>query len=79
MNSSSTVSPHSHRELSSDCNTLELTNGKATSLMGLADNEISTNSYLSNQLFLRIIFKLFNPCPFSLMVSIIIAVTVVKS
>jgi len=32
-----TVAP-ARRELSSDCNTLELTNGKATSLMGLADN-----------------------------------------
>jgi hypothetical protein len=52
-----------------------LANGKATSLMGLADNEISTNSYLSNNLLLRILFKLLNPCPLSLMVSTIIAYT----
>lgn len=44
--------------------------------MGLADNEISTNSYLSDQLFLRILFKLFNPCPLSLMLSILLAITI---
>jgi len=47
--------------------------------LGLADNEISTNSYLSNQLFLRILFKLLNPCPLSLIVSIVIAVTISNS
>lgn len=79
MNTSPTVTSVQPRELSSDCNTLELTIGKATSLMGLADNEISTNSYLSDQLILRILFKLLNPCPMSLMISIVIAITVANS
>jgi threonine/homoserine/homoserine lactone efflux protein len=61
------------RELSLECNTLELTNGKATSLMGLADNEISTNSYLSNNVLLRLLFKLLNPCPLSLIGTILTA------
>ena len=75
MKASATVKEDPPRELSSDCNTLELNNGKGTSLLGLADNEISTNSYLSNQLLLRILFKLLNPCPLSLIVSILVALT----
>ena len=79
MEASPTAKEQSRRELSSDCNTLEFNNGKATSLMGLADNEISTNSYLSNHLFLRILFKLLNPCPLSLVAGILVAVTVSHS
>jgi hypothetical protein len=79
MEPESTVNKSAKRELSSDCNTLELTNGKATSLLGLSDNEISTNSYLSNNVVLRLLFKLLNPCPLSLIITIAIAAILPRS
>jgi hypothetical protein len=69
----------STRELSSDCNSIELNNGKATSLLGLADNYISTNVYLSNDLFMRPLFRMINLCPISLAISIFVAITISDS
>jgi len=71
MQSQPTTGSSVRRELSSDCNTLELSQGKATSLMGLADNDISTNSFLSDSLFIRLLFKMLSPCPLSLICTII--------
>ena len=76
MNQEPTVKMGSSRELSSDCNSIELNNGKATSLLGLADNYISTNAYLSNDLFMRPLFRMINLCPISLAISILVAVTI---
>jgi hypothetical protein len=47
--------------------------------MGLEVNEINTNSYLSNSLLIRLLFKLFNPCPLSLIVSILITTAIPNS
>lgn len=71
--------PTTRRELASDCNALELSNGKAISLVGLSDNEINTNSYLSNNVLLRLLFKLLNPCPLSLIIASIVVALVPES
>lgn len=79
MSAEPTIKVPSSRELSSDCNSIELNNGKATSLLGLADNYISTNAYLSNDLFMRPLFRMLNLCPMSLAISILVAVSINNS
>lgn len=79
MQSQPTNGVPDRRELSSDCNTLELNQGKATSLLGLGDNHISTNSFLSDSLFIRLLFKMLSPCPFSLICTIVTLATITMS
>ena len=79
MQSNPTVKKATRRELTNECNALEITNGKVTSLMGLSNNEISSNYHLSSNIVLGLLFKLIKPCPLLLMISIIIIIVLPKS